>query len=110
MSRRDITLYFDDIREAIAKIERFTANMTLDAFLKDEKTIDAVIRNFEVLGEAASHLTDHEREQYPTLPWAYMIAMRNKVIHEYFGVNTALLWKTIQEDIPDVKRALEAIQ
>lgn len=100
---RDYTDYLMDIIEAIDKIEQFTKAVTFDNFKKDEKTIFAVIRALEVMGEAAKKIPAGVRNKYKTIPWKQIAGMRDKLIHEYFGVNTQVIWKTIKEDVPLLK-------
>lgn len=94
---------------AIAKIHRYTAGMDYPTFAADERTIDAVIRNFSVIGEAASQLPDEYVVRQPSIPWNEMRGMRNVIIHEYFGISLPILWETIQNDLPAVERALGAL-
>ncbi|MEA3493696.1 MAG: DUF86 domain-containing protein [Candidatus Margulisiibacteriota bacterium] len=101
--KRDYRLYLDDIIEAIGKIEKYTKGLTLDVFREDDKTIDSVIRNFEIIGEAAKNVPESMRKEYPKLPWKEMAGMRDKLIHEYFGVKTDIVWKTIKERLSEVK-------
>lgn len=109
MSKRNIKLYLDDIQDATDKIESYTSNISLEKFRNDTKTIDAVIRNIEIIGEAARHIPEDVRLKFPEVPWSLMIGARNKAIHEYFGVDTAILWQTIKEDIPLLKKVLKAM-
>ena len=96
----------DDILEAIGKIERYTYGFDFDAWQNDEKTIDAVIRNLEIIGEASSHLPIEIQEQYEDVPWGMMKGIRNILAHEYFGVDLEILWKTIKQDLPNLKKRL----
>lgn len=107
MSERGITLYLEDILEAIKKIEDFTAGMTPEKFKQDAKTIDAVVRNIEVIGEAAKKIPNELRLQHPTVPWKQIVGARDKVIHEYFGVDLDIIWKTVVEDLPLFKQQIE---
>lgn len=109
MSKREPTLYLQDILTSIFRIEDYTKNLSLKDFDNDWKTIDAVIRNLEILGEAAKNMPEEVIEKYPDIPWTYMVSMRNKVIHEYFGVDLGILWKTIKEDLPLLKQQIEEI-
>lgn len=106
---RDYRLYIDDILDAIQKIERYTEMLSFDEFSKDSKTIDAVVRNFEILGEAAKHIPDEARKKYPDVPWKEMAGMRDKLSHEYFGVNLGIVWKTIKTRLPEVKRVIKQL-
>jgi uncharacterized protein with HEPN domain len=94
------TDYLRDILEHAEKVQSFIAGLDEDAFHQDEKTIFAVIRALEVVGEAAKKIPQPIRDKYPDIPWREMAGMRDKLIHDYFGVNTAVIWKTAVEDIP----------
>jgi len=96
----------DDIIEAIAKIERYTNSIDFATWQKDEKTVDAVIRNLEVIGEAASNLPIEVQEQYKDVPWGMMRGIRNILAHEYFGIDLEIVWKTVKEDLPNLKKRL----
>jgi hypothetical protein len=100
MFKRDINLYIEDIKDSIAKIEKYTNGLTADEFAADQKTIDAVVRNLSIIGEAVNNIPKDIKEQYAEMPWGAVIGMRNKIIHEYFGVDEDILWKTIKEDLP----------
>ena len=100
---RDFRDYLSDILKSIENIEAFTNGMSYDEFVRDEKTVWAVIRGIEIIGEAVSKLPDEMKEKHEHIPWREIRAMRNKLIHEYFGVNVRVLCVTIQEDIPSVK-------
>ncbi len=82
------------------KILKYTEGMNFGDFEKDEKTIDAVIRNFEILGEAVKNISENFRGKYSDLNWSFIARMRDKLIHFYFGVDLTTIWKTIKKDIP----------
>jgi uncharacterized protein with HEPN domain len=88
---RDFKLYLDDIREAAEKTLRYTRGMSFDQFLGDEKTFNAVVRNLEIIGEAAKHISPDVRERYPQVEWRRIAGLRDVVIHEYFGVDDRIL-------------------
>lgn len=109
MPPRNWKMRFADMLECINKIRRFTKGYTFNDFQADEKTIDSVLRNLEILGEAARQVPAEIREQYPELPWAEMLTMRNIVIHEYHGVNLSIIWQTVKEDLPPLVARLKRI-
>lgn len=101
--------YLRDIFDSILSIENFVDGMTIQEFLTDLKTQFAVVRAFEIIGEAASKISNEIKEKYQDLPWREMVTMRNKLIHEYSGVSNAVIWQTIQQDLPSLKKGLEEI-
>ncbi len=78
-------------------------------FIKDKKTVDAVVRNLEIIGEAAGHIPESIRKRFPNIPWKAIAGMRNKLIHEYFGIDTEILVKTVYESLPELKESLEKV-
>ena len=100
MSPRDWRDRIRDILDAIAEIQRFTQGMTYEDFDRDDKTVRAVEMNFIIIGEAASQIPEEIEEQYTTIPWNLMRAMRNRIVHVYFKVDEKLMWDTIQNDLP----------
>jgi uncharacterized protein with HEPN domain len=97
---RDWKSRISDIVEAIDKVLAYTEGMRVEQFVQDRKTIDAVIRNFIIIGEAASRLPEDVMATHPDVPWREMRDMRNLVIHEYFGVDNLIVWETIQNNLP----------
>ena len=100
MSDRRDRDYVEDIRIAIERIQRYTTGMSRGQFEKDEKTQDAVIRNLEIIGEAAKKVSAATRRDNPAIPWQDLAGVRDKLIHQYFGVNFAIVWKIIRDDLP----------
>lgn len=109
MSKRKANLYLQDILDSITKIEEFTKDFTFDQFVSDEKTVEAVVRKLEIIGEAAKNLPKEIIEYHSEIPWSKMISMRNKVMHEYFGVDTEIVWKTVKEDLLPLEEQIKDI-
>lgn len=108
MSKKPLRLidYLEHMLEAIGRIRRYTADETEAAFLQDELVQDAVIRNIEIIGEAANNIQQADAgfvERHADVPWKVMRAMRNRVSHGYFEVDLAIVWRTIQEDLPKME-------
>jgi len=109
MSKRDITLSLEDITEAIERISDYIGDYSKEEFQKDQKTIDAVVRNIEIIGEAVSNIPKEFREKYPHIPWKKIVGVRNIVIHKYFGVDTNTLWIIINEQLSEFKLQISMI-
>ncbi len=107
--KRDVALYLKDILEAIKSIEKFVADMTLEEFRTDDKTSSAVIRKFEIIGEATKNIPKVIKQKYPDIPWKEMVGFRDKLIHFYFGIKYELVWDTIKIEIPNLKPKLKEI-
>lgn len=107
--RRDYKLYLKDILSAIETIEKFVDSMSLEELKQDDKSTSAVIRKFEIIGEAAKQVPDEIRQKYSQIPWKEMAGMRDRLIHFYFGVDYKLVWETIKKRIPQVKLLITEI-
>ena len=92
--------------EAIERVRTYTEAMEPSEFARDTKTFDAVLRNLTVIGEAARALPEEVRESVPDVPWRAVQGFRNIVVHEYFGVDTEIVWRTITDDLPELERAI----
>jgi uncharacterized protein with HEPN domain len=103
MSTRDPVAALEDMRDAILTIESYTQGYSYEEYQNDKKTQDAVIRNFEILGEAATHVPDDIRASTPDIPWTRVIGLRNTVIHHYFGIDHATVWFILQKQLPPLR-------
>jgi len=108
-SIRDYRDYVQDIFDSINEIEDFINGMYFEEFIKDKKTINAVTRSVEVVGEAAKKIPKSLRDKYPMIPWKKMSGMRDKLIHEYFGIDLEILWKVAKEDMPSLEKAIRDV-
>lgn len=106
MSRRNFPLLIEDIWEAVEKIERYVSGMNHAAFVKDEKTVDSVVRNLEIIGEAANRLPQDFKTQHLDIQWSKIIGLRHRIVHDYFNIDVEIVWQIIQEDLPVFKSKL----
>jgi uncharacterized protein with HEPN domain len=106
---RDSADFLRDILDAIDKIKIFIEGFEFDEFDEDEKTIYAVIRALEIIGEATKNIPEPLKKGHPEVPWRKMTGIRDKMIHGYFGVDTEVVWSTIKEDIPSIRPLIEKI-
>ena len=110
MPNRDPELLVEDILAAIRKVERYTTGMDWEGFRQDEKTTDAVVRNLEVVGEAVRRLPEDFIAQYPNVPWRQAAGLRNRIVHDYFGLDLEIIWEVIQHDLPKLRQQLENLE
>jgi len=101
--------YLDDILDAVDKVEQFTRGMDFEQFVSDARTNFAVIRALEVIGEAVKNIPHATRERYPDIPWREMARIRDKLIHDYFGVDLRVVWRTVQEDVPPLRAQIARV-
>jgi uncharacterized protein with HEPN domain len=101
--------YVEDIIEAMDDAMRFVEGVEYDDFVKDKKTVYAVTRAIEIIGEAVKKIPGTVKKRYPKVPWKRMAGMRDKLIHEYFGVDLRRVWNTVKKDIPNLKPQFEKI-
>jgi len=101
--------YLNDILESIADINEFTKGMTFENFVRDRKTVKAVVRSLEIIGEAVNKIPENIWEKYPETPWQEIIGMRNKLTHEYFGIDLNIVWQTIEEDLVPLEKTVKKI-
>jgi len=106
--QRDTRAFLDDIVEACEKVARYTAAMTLDTFQTDEKTVDAVVRNLEVIGEAAKKIPDEVRARIPDIEWQRIAGLRDVLIHQYFGIDMDIVWDVVHAKVPVLRERVIA--
>jgi uncharacterized protein with HEPN domain len=109
MSKRPIGVLLEDILSAISKIGRYVDGLSQGDFAADEKTVDAVTRNLTVIGEAANRIPADFRSSHPQIKWTEIIGMRNRVVHNYFGVDVQIVWDIIHADLPALQNAITLI-
>jgi len=107
--KRDYKDYVIDILQSIETIEKFIKGLSFQNFREDEKTIFAVVRALEVIGEAVKKIPPDIKKKYKQVPWKKMAGMRDKLIHEYFGLNTKVVWRTVKDELPQVRPQIEEI-
>ena len=106
MTKRGHLLFLEDILLAMDKIEKYINNMSQQDFEQKDIVVDAVIRNLEVIGEAAKSVPIEVREEYPHIPWKRMIGLRNIMIHEYFGIDLSIVWTIVKNNLPEARKHL----
>ncbi len=109
MSERHWRLFLEDILECIRKIQDYVANMGMEDFLRDTKTQDAVVRNLEIIGEASKHIPLIIKDRYPEIEWDKIAGLRNRIIHDYLGVDMNIVWKIKEEDLLPLKEKVAHI-
>jgi len=110
MSKREPFLLLEDIIESIRKIKIYTNGLSLDDFLKDDKTIDAVIRNFEIIGEAANRIPDDIRDKFQLVNWHRIRGFRNRIVHDYMGIDYEIVWEIIEKDLDELLNKIQEIR
>lgn len=106
---RDYKVYLEDIREAIQKILEFTKGLSVEKFSQDAKTIDAVVRNLEVIGEAVKNIPEDLRCKHPEVEWKKIAGLRDVLIHEYFGMDVEIVWDIIQNKLQPLETQVSAL-
>lgn len=106
MSKRTPILLIQDMLEAIAKVRRYTEGLTAETFSTDEKSVDAVVRNLEIIGEAANRLPNDFKLHHIEVAWPKIVGLRNRIVHDYFGLDLQMVWQILQRDLPALNSAL----
>ncbi len=109
MTGRTYADYIQDMVDALKDIRQFTLGQSYEAFIQDRKTVNAVVRSLEIIGEAAKQIPESMRKASPSIPFKRMSGMRDKLIHTYFGVDLGMVWAVIQEELPPLKHPLESL-
>ena len=109
MSKRRDLESLSDIKEAARRIENYIKKTSYRKFLKDTKTQDAVVRNLEIIGEAAKNISDDSKKEYPKIQWKKLAGVRDRLIHQYFGVNYDIIWVIAKEELPEIILQIEEI-
>ena len=106
---RSYKIFLDDIQTAMSRIAEYIEGYDFEQFKRDYKTVDAVIRNFEIIGEASKKLDDKIKEKYSKVPWKEMYYLRNRILHEYFGVDYEIIWDIATNYLPENKTQIDQI-
>ena len=109
MSEREGWLFLQDILESIEKIVQYVQGLTYEQFVQDDKTWDAVLRNLEIIGEAARRVPAAIQVQHPEVPWGQIVALRNRLIHGYFAVDEEIVWDIVTNELPTLRTQIERI-
>lgn len=109
MSHKDWRVRIEDMLEALGRIERYCFETSREDFVADDRSIDAVVRNLEIIGEAAHRVPVEVQQRHPEIPWGHMTEMRHILVHEYHSVDAGLVWATVKGDIPGLTAPLRAL-
>lgn len=110
MSKRHPELLVDDIIASGRKIQQYTVDLTFDQFIQDSKTVDAVIRNFEIIGEAANRLPEDYKELHANIDWHKLKGFRNRIVHDYMGIDYDIVWQIKEHFLPELLKTLETLR
>jgi uncharacterized protein with HEPN domain len=107
---RNLILYLDDILSSIEKIKRYTANMNLDSFIADERTVDAVSLNLQIIGEAVKKMPSELRDRYPQIEWRKIAGLRDAIAHAYFSIDDEIIWDIVETKLTDLHDCVVVIK
>ena len=107
MSKRDWKILFEDILDSIYKIDNYTKGIDFETFKSNSMLIDAVVRNIEIIGEASSKIPDEIKNKFSEVPWVKLKGIRNRIVHDYFGVDVEIIWKIIEKDLVELRQQIE---
>lgn len=106
---RDFRAYLEDVLDAAAKIHDYTSGLTLETFRKDPRTVDAVVRNLEIIGEAIKNVPEALRSQHPEVTWRRIAGLRDLPIHQYFGIDYEIIWDLVRHHLPVLEGQIRTI-
>ena len=106
MSKRDPLILVEDVRASITKIERYVAGLSHDQFITDDLRKDAVARNLEIIGEAVRQMPDDFKQAHANVPWPQIAGLRNRIVHDYFGLDWEIIWHVLQNELSELKTRL----
>jgi uncharacterized protein with HEPN domain len=106
---RDYRLYLDDMHQALTRILRYIGTHDYTTFASDDQLVDAVVRNLDILGEAAKHLPDSIRQNHAAIPWNQIAGLRDILTHQYFGVSLPIVWDVVQNEVPALLASVRAM-
>ncbi|MDP4655795.1 MAG: DUF86 domain-containing protein [Algoriphagus sp.] len=109
MSKRSSDLLLLDMKEAAEKILKYTKGLSFEDFLADDKTIDAVVRNFEIIGEASLRIDEDFRFEHPQIEWKKLRGFRNRIVHDYFGIDYEIVWSILSKDLEELVFQLDQL-
>jgi len=107
--RRNYLLYLEDILESTGKIQNYASGLSYEDILKDKMRIDAIVRNFEIIGEASGKVPHEVRDRYPFVEWKRISDFRNVLAHEYFGIKYKIMWDIIKNKLPQLEKQIKSI-
>ncbi|RJP34021.1 MAG: DUF86 domain-containing protein [Actinobacteria bacterium] len=107
MKDRPYLLFLEDILHSIQKIEEYIGGISFEDLKVDDRTLDAVLRNLEIIGEAAKNVPSEVRQRHPDIPWGRMTGLRNIVSHEYFGIDLSIIWRIVTVNLPETEPLIE---
>lgn len=101
--------YLADIQDSLKQIEQYVHEYTFEQFVADRKTQDAVVRNLEIMGEAAKHISGSLRKRHPEVPWKSLAGVRDRIVHNYFGINYEIIWQIVTQELTQLETNLQKI-
>lgn len=110
MSNRPVPLLLEDMSEAVGRIEHYIVGLSRDTFMASRMTVDAVVRNLEILGEAAHRLPEDFKDSHADIPWPKIVGLRHRIVHDYFDIDLEIIWQIVQQELPPFKKQLDRLR